>query len=97
MKTVQHMEQVNLRKYRVTSVEDALVVLEEAGESMVWQLCVCGCPCSPSSSLCLCRRWTPAASPVARPPWIVALVTRREGDRPSHSASVARKMPCTSL
>jgi SLIT-ROBO Rho GTPase activating protein len=34
VKTVQHMEQVNLRKYRVTSVEDALVVLEEAGESM---------------------------------------------------------------
>lgn len=35
VKTVQHMEQVNLKKYRVTSVEDALAVLEEAGESMV--------------------------------------------------------------
>lgn len=51
VKTVQHMEQVNLRKYRVTSVEDALAVLEEAGEAMVWQLCVAECPCSPLCSL----------------------------------------------
>lgn len=33
---MQHMEQVNLKKYRVTTVEDALAVLEEAGESLVW-------------------------------------------------------------
>ena len=29
------MEQVNLKKYRVTTVEDALAVLEEAGDTMV--------------------------------------------------------------
>ena len=34
-KTVLHMEQVNLKKYRITSVEDALSVLEEAGDAMV--------------------------------------------------------------
>ncbi|CAI8048570.1 SLIT-ROBO Rho GTPase-activating protein 3 [Geodia barretti] len=33
-KTVLHMEQVNLKKYRITSVEDALSVLEEAGDAM---------------------------------------------------------------
>lgn len=36
VKTVQHMEQVNLKKYRITSVEDALSVLEEAGDAMVY-------------------------------------------------------------
>ena len=35
VKTVQHMEQVNLKKYQVTTVEDALAVLEEAGETVV--------------------------------------------------------------
>ena len=35
VRTVQHMEQVNLKRYKVTSVEDALAVLEEAGEAMV--------------------------------------------------------------
>jgi hypothetical protein len=33
-KTVLHMEQVNLKKYRITSVDDALSVLEEAGDAM---------------------------------------------------------------
>ena len=35
VKTVLHMEQVNLKKYRITSVDDALTVLEEAGDAMV--------------------------------------------------------------
>lgn len=35
VKTVQHMEQVNLKKYQVTTVDDALAVLEEAGETVV--------------------------------------------------------------
>ena len=34
-KTVLHMEQVNLKKYRITSVDDALSVLEEAGDAVV--------------------------------------------------------------
>lgn len=29
------MEQVNLKKYRITTLEDALEVLEEAGDAMV--------------------------------------------------------------
>lgn len=32
VKTVQHMEQVNLRKYQVTSVDDALAVMEDNGD-----------------------------------------------------------------
>lgn len=35
VKTVQHMEQVNLKKYRVTSVKEAFAVLEEGGDSSV--------------------------------------------------------------
>lgn len=35
VKTVQHMEQVNLKKYRITSVEDAIAVVEESGDGTV--------------------------------------------------------------
>ncbi len=33
VKTVAHMEQVNLKKYQVTTVDDALAVLEENGDN----------------------------------------------------------------
>ena len=34
MKTVQHMEAVNLKKYQVTTVDDALAVIEENGDQL---------------------------------------------------------------
>ncbi len=34
VKTVAHMVQVNLKKYQVTSVDDALAVLEENGDTL---------------------------------------------------------------
>ncbi len=34
VKTIQHMQSVNLKKYQVTSVDDALAVIEENGDSM---------------------------------------------------------------
>lgn len=34
IKTIQHMKQVNLKKYQVTSVDDALAVMEDNGDSL---------------------------------------------------------------
>lgn len=34
VKTVQHMEQMNLKKYQVTTVDDALAVIEENGDQL---------------------------------------------------------------
>lgn len=34
MKTIQHMKNVNLRKYQVTSIDDALAVIEENGDTL---------------------------------------------------------------
>ena len=37
IKTVQHMEQVNLKKYQMTTVDDALAVLEDNGDPMPFE------------------------------------------------------------
>lgn len=34
MKTVQHMKQVNLKKYQITSVDDAYAVIEDNGDTL---------------------------------------------------------------
>ena len=34
IKTIQHIKQVNLKKYQITSVEDALAVIEDNGDSL---------------------------------------------------------------
>lgn len=34
IKTIQHIQQVNLRRYQVTSIDDALAVIEDNGDSI---------------------------------------------------------------
>lgn len=74
------MEQVNLKKYRITSVEDALSVLEEAGDVMVYIYI----SCSSDLPICLFHRvWRLVVSHVGLPPSTVACPTKLKLARPS--------------